>query len=124
MIPWKIEDDGDLLEFEVDGEYIVATTCDYTLIYLTREQAKSLSDWLTQASGANFSKKIKRLRKERGMTQGELALTVGCSVSTVNNWEGGRNGASPAQLKRIADFFGVAVNELLNEKEENDYKIR
>ena len=114
---WRIEDESDELEFEVDGDYIVATVDDLTTVFLTRTQAKSLSDWLFQASGINFGQKVKQLRKERGMTQKELALTVGSSVSSVSNWENGRNGASPAQLKRIADFLGITVDQLLNEEE-------
>lgn len=108
---WRIEDDEDLLEFEVDGEYIVATTDDHTMVYFTREQARDLSDWLIQASGASLSKKIKQLRKERGMTQCELARTLGCDASAVGHWEKGRYRVSPAHLKRIADFAGVTVDE-------------
>lgn len=54
---------------------------------------------------------IATLRKERNVTQEELAENVGVSAQAVSKWE---NGGAPdsALLPAIADFFGVSVDAL------------
>lgn len=62
-----------------------------------------------------FSENIKHLRKEYGMTQGDLVevLNYG-SATTVSNWEK-EGGSEPSfeTLKRIAKVFHVSIDDLL-----------
>lgn len=65
--------------------------------------------------------KIKNLRKERGITQQELANAIEVVQSTIGMIESGKKVGSPKTLKKIADFFDVTVDYLLsdNKVEEN-----
>lgn len=63
--------------------------------------------------------KIKSLRKALKITQKELGENVGLSTSSIGMIESNRQGASPDKLKLIADFFGVTVDYLLSENEDN-----
>jgi XRE family transcriptional regulator of biofilm formation len=61
---------------------------------------------------------IKRLRREKGLTQEELAEKVGCARSTIKSIETNRNNPGPELLKKISDFFGVEPLDLENETNE------
>lgn len=56
---------------------------------------------------------MKELRKQRGITQRDLAQYLGVSVSTFSGWETGVYEPDHAHLCKIADYFGVTVDELL-----------
>ena len=56
---------------------------------------------------------LKELRKQRGITQRDLAQYLGVSISTFSGWETGVYEPDHAHLCKIADYFGVTVDELL-----------
>ena len=69
---------------------------------------------------------LKTLRKEKGLTQWELAEKMGVSDRTVSRWETGTNMPDFSLLVDIADFYKVDVREILDgerkiegEKQEN-----
>ncbi len=68
----------------------------------------------------NIGTQIARLRKEKGVTQEELANFVQVSPQAVSKWE---NGGVPDTelLPKIADFFEVSLDELLG-RTVTDYK--
>ncbi len=53
------------------------------------------------------------LRKERGLTQAELALALNLGQSTVAMYERDRRSPDNKTLRRLADLFGVSVDYLL-----------
>ena len=59
---------------------------------------------------------IAQKRKEKGMTQADLALKMNVTDKAVSKWE--RNVACPDiySLSPLADVLGIPVNELLNAK--------
>lgn len=57
--------------------------------------------------------RLKSLRKEVGLSQGELAEEVGVSYRTIQNWENGVNQIKPDKAQLLADYFGVSVGYLL-----------
>jgi transcriptional regulator with XRE-family HTH domain len=57
--------------------------------------------------------RIRAIRRERGMTQDELADLVGVSRSAVAQWETGRTGQVTGNLSRIAGVLGVNVEYLM-----------
>lgn len=74
--------------------------------------------------------KIKSLRKSKKINQQQLADSVNLSRSAIGMIEANKNGASSEKLKEIADFFGVTVDYLLSddddnqiEKKERDYSL-
>lgn len=54
--------------------------------------------------------KIKTLRKGKRMSQFELAEALGVSRATISNYEVGRRSPHLSELKRIAEYFGVALD--------------
>jgi transcriptional regulator with XRE-family HTH domain len=57
--------------------------------------------------------RIRATRRERGLTQDELADRVGVSRSAVAQWETGRTGQVTGNLSLIADVLEVNVEYLL-----------
>lgn len=62
--------------------------------------------------GESLGERLHRLRKERGLTQGELASRLGVSKPTVWAWEQGRARPIEERLESIARELGVATSEL------------
>lgn len=62
-----------------------------------------------------FSEKLKELRKEKGITQQELAKILGVERSTISKYEGkGNVMPSHEVLFTIAAYFGVSADYLLD----------
>lgn len=57
--------------------------------------------------------KIAALRKERGMTQAELAEKMGVTDKAVSKWERDLSCPDVATLPRLAELFGISVDELM-----------
>ena len=64
-----------------------------------------------------FNQKLQELRKQKGLTQEELAKELYVSRTAISKWESGRGTPSIASFKTIADFFSVTVDELLSSDE-------
>ncbi len=56
--------------------------------------------------------RIKELREEFGLTQKELAAKIGNVQRNVSNWENGSSEPDCETLVRLADVFGVTMDEL------------
>ena len=57
--------------------------------------------------------KIKILREKKGVTQSELANTLGITRSAVNAWEMGITVPSTQYVVELAKFFNVSADYLL-----------
>ena len=70
---------------------------------------------------------IASLRKEKGMTQAELAERMGITDKAVSKWERDLSCPDIATIPKLAEFLGVSADELLkcrtesreSEKKEN-----
>ena len=60
--------------------------------------------------------RIMKLRKAAGMTQMQLAETMGVSFQAVSNWERGMSCPDIARLTELAALLGVSVDEILGSK--------
>ncbi|MEQ2129931.1 helix-turn-helix transcriptional regulator [Caldanaerobacter subterraneus KAk] len=60
-----------------------------------------------------LGKRIKELRKKKGITQKELASYLGVSDRAVGYYESGQRTPPPDILQKIADFFNVSTDYLL-----------
>ena len=58
---------------------------------------------------------IKQLRKEKGLSQEELAIKLNVVRQTVSKWENGLSVPDSSMLISLADEFGVSVSDLLGE---------
>ena len=61
-----------------------------------------------------FHEKLQELRKNRGLTQEELAEGLYVSRTAISKWESGRGYPSIDSLKEISSYFSVTIDELLS----------
>jgi len=67
----------------------------------------------------NFGKLLRQLRKEKGLTQAELAKLISIGESTVSFYESGKRQPDYETLIRLANIFRVSVDQLLGRQKIN-----
>ncbi len=65
---------------------------------------------------SNISENIRFYRKEKNLTQEQLAEAMGVSVGAVSKWEGGISVPELSLIMELSDFFGISVDALLGYK--------
>ena len=65
-----------------------------------------------------YGRRIKEQRINRGLNQQQLADALNVSAKTVSHWETGYTLPDVTMLKKIAEIFGITLNDLVNEKED------
>ncbi len=63
-----------------------------------------------------IGEKISALRKQRKMTQDELAEKMGVSSQAVSKWETNMSIPDLPSLINLADFFGITLDELVRDR--------
>lgn len=76
-----------------------------------------------------FNEKLQDLRKNKGLTQEELAQILFVSRTAISKWESGRGVPNIESLKAISKFFSVSLDDLLSSDQllflaENEQKIK
>lgn len=66
---------------------------------------------------------LKKLRNERGLTQGELAQAFSVTPQSISRWENGQSYPDIEQLPQIADYFDVTVDELMGRDSRTKQKL-
>lgn len=56
---------------------------------------------------------LKRIRTQKGITQGDIAKSLGVSRGFVSNLENGKTNPTLATITRLANAIGVTTDELL-----------
>ena len=56
---------------------------------------------------------LQELRRQRLLTQRELAEAVGVRLQTVQTWEAGTRSPRPAQLRKLCEVLEVTPADLL-----------
>lgn len=62
--------------------------------------------------------RIKELREEKNISQLVLAEKIGTSQRNIGRWENGENEPSYSQLVKLADFFNVTLDYLVNREDD------
>ena len=57
--------------------------------------------------------KLKKLRRDRDLTQEEVAAHLGISYQAISKWERGDGYPDITMLPTLANYFGVSVDELI-----------
>ncbi len=60
-----------------------------------------------------FAERLKELRKEKNMTQVQLAETLGVSKGTIAMWEIGKREPNFETLNRLSDIFDKRIDYIL-----------
>lgn len=61
----------------------------------------------------NIGERIAQLRKNRSMSQFQLAKTLNIATSTLGMYETNKRKPNMEMLEKLADFFGVSIDYLL-----------
>ena len=64
-----------------------------------------------------LNEKLQELRKQKGLTQEELAEALYVSRTAVSKWESGRGYPNIESLKAIGKYFSVSIDDLLSSDE-------
>lgn len=65
----------------------------------------------------NFNEKLIELRKKEGLSQEELGYKLNVTRQTISKWELGQTTPDMDKLSEISNFFGISIDNLLNEEE-------
>jgi len=72
-----------------------------------------------------FGSTLRNLRKEKGLTQEQLAARLNVTFQTISNWERDESWPDLSMLPVLAGFFGVTTDALLAvDKAENERRIQ
>ena len=63
-----------------------------------------------------INEQIATLRKQKGITQGELAQALGVTNQSVSKWESGQCCPDIQLLPELAKYFDISIDELMCEK--------
>jgi len=85
------------------------------------------SDVAERMFAMEFNERLQLLRKQKGITQEELAAALFVSRTAVSKWESGRGYPSIDSLKALAKYYSVTIDGLLSGDEalsiaEEDHK--
>ena len=61
-----------------------------------------------------FNEKLQELRKQKNLTQEELAQALFVSRTAISKWESGRGYPNIDSLKAIAKYFDISIDQLLS----------
>lgn len=70
----------------------------------------------------NLQVKLSSLRKQKGLTQLDLAEKLNVSRQAISRWEVGAAVPSMDNLKMLSELYGVSVDSLLNDDSEDACK--
>ncbi len=62
---------------------------------------------------SGISRQLKRLRKQRNLTQNELADIIGIGQTAIANYENGKRFPDEKNLVKIADYFETSIDRLI-----------
>ncbi|MEV2910515.1 XRE family transcriptional regulator [Paenibacillus larvae] len=63
-----------------------------------------------------FAKNIKKLRKQKNLTQLELGEALGLGKTTISEWESAKKLPNAGSIQKIANFFGIPNSVLFEEE--------
>ena len=71
----------------------------------------------------HLGKQISQLRKQKNVTQEELAAELGVTATAVSKWENNYTLPDLLMLCALADYFQVTTDELLGRRENVKYAV-
>lgn len=115
--------------FRYEGEYSDNIPIDIIrplarILQTTPEYLMGWDEKNTQmnSQAMEYSESLKRLRKQKGITQQELADILCVDKTSISKWENGANYPNQNIQVLIADYFGVSVDYMLGRDNLPPYK--
>jgi transcriptional regulator with XRE-family HTH domain len=68
-----------------------------------------MNDRFTEVDGA----RLRRIRRERALSQRDLTRMTGIAFDTISRLETGKQRAQPRTIRKLADALGVEPKELM-----------
>lgn len=99
-------------DLSVVGEYAKALSIDLVGFIDCKEQKDNGFCIDKSFDIKKFSSFIKQLRKEKGLTQSELAKEIGVNVKNIGTWENMSSSPSIDQFITLTKFFNLSYDEL------------
>ena len=69
-------------------------------------------------------KNIVKIRRQRGITQEELAQALSVNTTTLSRWENGHFEPKASMLRGICEVLGCTESELLNGQSPDEWELR
>ncbi len=69
-----------------------------------------------------FNEKLKAARKQRDLSQKELAKLIGVQAQTIGRWETGKSKPNLETLNKLCEILDVTLHYFINE-EHVDYQL-
>ena len=89
----------------------------HSVAFLTSELTCTDRGNLARENAMELNEKLQELRKQKGLTQEQLAERLYVSRTAISKWESGRGYPNIESLKAIARLFSVSLDELLSADE-------
>lgn len=64
----------------------------------------------------SFGSRLLELRKQKGLSQEDLAIDLGISQSSISNYEAGTTKPDISILEKVSAYFNVSVSDLLSDE--------
>ena len=96
----------------MQSEQVIVLQDLYGIIYITEELNGEFRKGRTSMKEINISKNIADLRKNKGITQEQLALALNISPQAVSKWETSTSQPDTQTLPLIAEYFEVSIDYL------------
>jgi transcriptional regulator with XRE-family HTH domain len=71
------------------------------------------TEWIERREILSFAENLARIQAERGVTNYRIAKEIDVNQTSIVNWKNGTK-PHPRNVKRLADYFNVSVDELLS----------
>ncbi|MDE6604727.1 MAG: helix-turn-helix domain-containing protein [Clostridia bacterium] len=94
--------------FQVSTDYVLNLTDDNTMLH-------RIDDFEVDMS--TFNLRLKELRKQKNLSQDQLALKTGLTQTSINHWEKGKCIPTADAIVALARYFGVTTDYLLGESD-------
>ena len=79
-----------------------------------------MSNYIYNGGGVKVYEKFQMLLDKTNNTAYQVAKETGVSTATLSNWKNGNYIPKTDKLKKIADYFGITVDELISEETGDD----
>ncbi len=66
--------------------------------------------------------RLKEIRKSKGISQLKLAMDLNMNQNTISRYETGEREPGLAELKKIADYFNISIDYLLERTDNPEIK--